>query len=76
MPIIPQSGMRIVTTLVTTNMRFVLIFQYRWMYQNPSVDAVDVSAWESPRYVFLRNENWNLSFWQIETSVPSFALSI
>jgi hypothetical protein len=33
-----------VTTFVTTNMRFVLIFQYRWMYQNPSVDAVDVIA--------------------------------
>jgi hypothetical protein len=51
-------------------MRFVGIFQYFWMYQNPSVDAVDVTAWERPRYVLYRNENWNLSFWQIETSVP------
>ena len=23
---------------------------------------VDVMAWDSPRYVFWRNENWNLSF--------------
>jgi hypothetical protein len=32
-------------------MRFVGIFQYFWMYQNPSVDAVDVTACERPRYV-------------------------
>ena len=24
--------------------------------------AVDVMAWDSPRYVLYKNENWNLSF--------------
>ena len=31
---------------------------------------VDVIACDKPRYVFWRNENWNLSFWQMDTSVP------
>ena len=42
MPISPQSGIRTVTTLVITNIFFVLIFQYRWMYQKPSVLIRDV----------------------------------
>ena len=69
-PIIPHRGMRQVTTLVTANIRFVRIFQYFWIYQNPSVAIVDVIAWASPKYVFCKNENWNLSFWHIETRVP------
>lgn len=28
-----------------------------------------MNAWDRPRYVFWRNENWNLSFWQMVTSV-------
>lgn len=47
-----------------------LILRQRWMYQKPSVLAVLVIACASPRYVFCRNENANLSFWQIDTSVP------
>ena len=43
-PIIPHRGIRIVTTFVTTNIVFVGIFQYRWMYQKPSVLMVDVIA--------------------------------
>lgn len=31
---------------------------------------VDVIACASPRYVFSRNEKENLSFWQMDTSVP------
>ena len=69
-PIMPQSGIIIVTIFVTTNIFFVLIFHHFWMYQKPSVLAVDVIACASPRYVFCRNENENLSFWQIDTSVP------
>jgi hypothetical protein len=34
---LPQSGMSTVTTFVTTNIFFVEIFQYRWMYQKPNV---------------------------------------
>lgn len=49
---------------------FVLIFQYLWIDQNPKVDAVDVMAWAKPRYVFCRKLKENLSFWQIDTSVP------
>ena len=44
MPIMPHSGIMIVTTFVTTNIVFVGIFQYRWMYQKPSVLMVDVIA--------------------------------
>jgi hypothetical protein len=36
-PIIPQRGIRHVTTFVTTNILFVEIFQYLCMYQNPRV---------------------------------------
>lgn len=69
-PIIPHRGMRIVTTFVTTNIFFVLIFQYFWIYQNPNVLAVDVIACAKPRYVFCRKLNENLSFWHIKTRVP------
>ncbi len=50
--------------------RFVLIFQYLWIYQKPSVLAVEVIAGANPRYVFCKKLNWNLSFWQIDTRVP------
>lgn len=49
---------------------FVLILQYFWIYQKPSVLIVEVIACESPRYVLYKKENWNLSFWHIEISVP------
>ena len=31
---------------------------------------VEVMAWDNPKYVLYKKENWNLSFWQIETNVP------
>jgi hypothetical protein len=40
------------------------------MYQKPRVLIVEVIACARPRYVFCRKEKLNLSFWQIETSVP------
>lgn len=68
-PIMPQSGIMIVTTLVTTNLRgreknisdvghrrsisptilLVEYLKYRWIYQNPSVAAVEVIACARPR---------------------------
>jgi len=48
----------------------VLIFKYLCIYQKPRVLIVEVIAWARPRYVFCRKEKLNLSFWQIETSVP------
>ena len=46
------------------------ILKYFWRYQNPKVLIVDVIACDSPRYVFCRKLKENLSFWQIDTSVP------
>jgi hypothetical protein len=53
----------------TITIFFVLIFQYLWIYQNPSVLMVDVIACARPRYVLYRKEKENLSFWQMETRV-------
>lgn len=69
-PIIPQKGIKTVTTFVTTNIFFVLIFQCRWIYQNPRVLIVDVIACDNPIYVNVRKEKLNLAFWQIEIRVP------
>lgn len=69
-PNIPQKGMNTLKKFVTRNIRLVLILKYFWIYQNPKVEMVEVTAWTIPRYVSWRNEKDTLLFWIMLTSVP------